>query len=117
MKKEIKSKLIESAIYFALFPFLGIMGFEKSTGGHDFLPIFLVFFIPFVMAYFFVFRTDSIKEFFTKAGIYLVILLIGYFTYVKNDFGEYSLLFFLALILSAIAYGIKKLIQKFKGNK
>jgi len=117
MKLPLKHKIIEAIVYFTLFPLLGMVNFVGSKGGHDVSAMFLVFLSPAIMAYFFVFRSDSIKESFTKIGIYFAIWIVGYFVYIKNSFGEYIGFFILSLVFSAIAYGIKKLIQKNKGNK
>jgi len=117
MKLPLKHKIMEAITYFALFPLLGMVSFVGSEGGRDVSAIFLSFFSPAIMAYFFVFRSDSFKESFAKIGIYLIIWIIGYFVYIKNNFEEHMSFFVLALILSAVFYGIKKLIQKFKGNK
>ena len=107
--------IIEGLIYLIGLSLITITAFKASKGGHDTMAIFMSFFVQIGVAYYLVFRSDSIKLFSIKLGLYFLVLLVGFWLYTQALVP--SLIFLsVALVFSAILFGIKKLRQRFKGK-
>ncbi|MBU2634480.1 MAG: hypothetical protein KJ674_04515 [Nanoarchaeota archaeon] len=121
MNNEKKLKIFGIIGYLIVIPILMIASIGSSEGSGMGIA-FIIMVIAILLTSYYLMLSKSLKGYLYKLIFYAIftqiIVLIQYKDFNYSDESYFSLgLVIVTVVLSAIAYGIKKLIQKFKGNK
>jgi hypothetical protein len=121
VNNETKLQIFGIIGYLIAVPILMIGSIGPSEGLGNMAAVAITVIAPLLVAYYLV-LSKSLKEYFYKLIFYIVftqiLVLMQYKDFSYRGESYFSLgLIIVTIVLSAIAYGIKKLIQKLKGNQ